>query len=1256
MNKVVLKKLGFGILYTLLALYIIFLVSPFLINPFLAKYTEQISSLARESCGLNITIEKLKIVTTPKLTAGIKIDHLSAALPDGEEFLSVDNTQAKLSLIPLIVRKIEVDMFSIDNIQATLKVKPDGNLQIIDYLPEAKDDDNKEQLTALPMGLRLSNRLPNVYIKEYMLTMVDMRDNREYTVQGGNLKVTDFVLDKKVKFSTVGIAKFDGEQQFAYNLKVFNKIMPDIDLNDLIFAQNSQTDVNIEKKTEDIPIAFNIIDVFKSIKTNGLTADAVLNIETTGKLKDIHIKGLMDIENLSILVNGVRLPEGHIKFAFKGQNTSTDIALYTAKDEVTTIIGELGHGKNAKIDLAVKSKAGINNIFNVLKSIASSFNCNDIDTLSASGSIDADFNIKSNMKTVSSDGYFKIPQASIKYALYNILIDNINADIDFSENQVNIKNIGLSILSQPLKIYGTISNQADADVHIKADKLLLKGLLAAAGQVGLLKENDIKSGTLSVDALLSGNLKTIIPSVDVSVDNLNLLNKPSSTSLKLAEAKLNISSDGKKYKGDADVNAINIINPAIQIAVPQVNIMMDEKDVNIADTYLVIDNSRFDIKGKIADYTTKNMAININAKGSVLASDILRMVPSEMRSMFSTKGALPVLVVVSGNDKKQTVDFQLLTTPSGYFRISDLQSISGKSMLVNSKINISGNSLTLDNTGAFVSNLTSLSDNPASNFGGNPIIKVSGGISDLTNLNLKNLNIATVGTQTISVPLFSGSQAGVSADVTLNGNMMAPLMKGAVKSSAITLPTIKTTIKNLSVDLGNTININAPDIAVSDSKMSIHAVVSPNFTNGLIIKSVDFNSLFINADTLGQAAAGVPSGGSTSSSNATSDLGVVIQSGKANITKFQTGKIIAENLTSDFNLKNNIFTLKNLTGTAFKGTINGNISVNAIKGNTNVEMTGTGMDAVSAIEAGAGIPNALSGTLGFNAKLALNAFASDFNAMMKSIKGTVSFDVKDGTYLNIGTIDRLVLANNILSNAILKAAVIKIKSLPVVANSSKFSDITGSISLNNGIALLAPVKSSGTSIAYYVTGQYNLLNGYTNVTILGRMGADLVAALGPLGDLSVSKLSSYLPSFGANTLTLLNNLTSNPATENVAQIPALTGGSDNYKDFKVLFNGNVTSASSIKSFKWLSTCDTSAVTTGTVVDQIKTDVKNTKENIKNNVQNAKQSVEDAKAAAQAAAEDAKTQFNNAKNAVNELKNLKNIFKTSTPASTPAVAE
>ena len=166
--------------------------------------------------------------------------------------------------------------------------------------------------------------------------------------------------------------------------------------------------------------------------------------------------------------------------------------------------------------------------------------------------------------------------------------------------------------------------------------------------------------------------------------------------------------------------------------------------------------------------------------------------------------------------------------------------------------------------------------------------------------------------------------------------------------------------------------------------------------------------------------------------------------------------------------------------------------------------------------------------------------------------------------------------------------------------------------------------------------------------ILGRLGADVVKALGPLGELSVSKLTSYIPKFGTQTASILSALTSDPKSENTDQIPGLSTGDNNTKDFKVVFTGNVTSASSIKSFKWLSTCDTSAITGGSLKEQLKTTTEALKTNHKNNVEAVKQNVEDVKEAAKNTVDNVKDKIQKTKDSIQELKNLFKKPATSEP--------
>ena len=153
-------------------------------------------------------------------------------------------------------------------------------------------------------------------------------------------------------------------------------------------------------------------------------------------------------------------------------------------------------------------------------------------------------------------------------------------------------------------------------------------------------------------------------------------------------------------------------------------------------------------------------------------------------------------------------------------------------------------------------------------------------------------------------------------------------------------------------------------------------------------------------------------------------------------------------------------------------------------------------------------------------------------------------------------------------------------------------------------------------------GKYWKHKKSTNLTILGRLDQSVVTLLGPLGELSVDKLLSAIPKFGTLTASIANSITSDPKGEKISEIPTLTNGGNAYKDFKVIFNGGLESSNSIKSFKWLTKIDTSALEPQ--ID-VKETIKTIKTSIGSDVDNVINQV--------------KVQKDALKNTANELKNI-----------------
>src|SRR5699024_5336805 len=107
----------------------------------------------------------------------------------------------------------------------------------------------------------------DIRIKSHKITFIDYDTKKEYILSGGDTNIVDFIFNKKVKIESKGSLVLDKFSAFTYDTKVLNKIMPDIDINDL-FVQDSSAN---GKKTNSKGSLFNIIDVFNLIKANGLT-------------------------------------------------------------------------------------------------------------------------------------------------------------------------------------------------------------------------------------------------------------------------------------------------------------------------------------------------------------------------------------------------------------------------------------------------------------------------------------------------------------------------------------------------------------------------------------------------------------------------------------------------------------------------------------------------------------------------------------------------------------------------------------------------------------------------------------------------------------------------------------------------------------------------------------------------------------------------------------------------------------------------
>ena len=403
-----------------------------------------------------------------------------------------------------------------------------------------------------------------------------MTDENTYSAKGGDLRIFDFILDKKIKFKTNGDLVLNNRKQVAYNISIYSKVFP----------KNKKSNLNLAK-------------IFEDLYKYNAQANIDTDLKITGDDENTDIDGHINLDKISFTLAGKKFPQSILNLEFSGNKAKISSVFYDLNSKIT-IDGWFKNGKNKSVDLQVISdKLNVENLLLIAKTMSKTFGIKNLEGISANGFIKANFNVKSDFKKVQSSGYLKVENTNITNKLYNVAIKSINADIDFSQDAIKIKQATAKINSQPIIIKGLIDKNAIANILVSAQNLDLKGLLVASGGTKVLKENDILSGIVNVKASLQGRLDKATPKVNVLVSNINLKNKQTKARINLDKAVINMYDESKtKAKGKAELTGLKISpNAATKISAPKISLIFDERDLTIQPTYLYLNNIRTNLSG-----------------------------------------------------------------------------------------------------------------------------------------------------------------------------------------------------------------------------------------------------------------------------------------------------------------------------------------------------------------------------------------------------------------------------------------------------------------------------------------------------------------------------------------------------------------------------------------------------------------------------------------------------------------------------------
>lgn len=1137
----------------------------------LNEYKPLIQEIAKEQANIDVNFENPQIVTTPSLQAGFKTGEISIKLPDGSVLFSADSLQGRISLPSLILLTVKVSCAEVISPRINLDIENGEQFKVVrlveDILNKQKNAPPKEEVQPLPFDPSIIKiKVPNAKITDYKAVINDLKSGHSLTLTGEKL-TAGYNNGKTARIKTYARLLSDDKTNITANVNISSFIPP---------AKPADPDDDPAEKIE-LPFV-NPVLIYRDY-------DLKSNIDTKLKIRQnenglITLKGYFNIDNTTMNLSGLQLPESYIKSKFYGTCADLDTNIFLAKNQNINLKGKIGYGKKPFADISlITERIFFNDMIILSKALLDTLHIkNDLASLKGNGYWAANTQIKTDLKKIQSKGCIIARNGSISNGITKLVFDKINANLIFQDNMLKVVDTHTYINGNVLKAEGQIDSDSTADLKIHSEKLPLPGLFLAFAPSDLKKSFILSSGNLSLDGRLQGELKKSLITASVTLKDFVISDKNNSMIIGNEKLIAGIVSDLATLDG-------NIINKNLSLTLPltgsiirnpKLEIKLDENDINVKPFELLVNsNSKINLLGSISSYSSSPL-IDLKADGHLNSVDLRRFAGHDAEPFIDAQGNIPVKIKITGNDKKQSIIAQLKSDAQNYITPVHIQSMQGKQSILQAKIDYKGDRVHIRNTGFYTGTSLFGDDLALNTQNAKEVFKVSGTIVNLNTaepfINLIRISIP----EEINAKLtaFTNSNLKANGRLLIFGKLASPLMRGSFKVKDLRIPEIFLTMDEADVNLsGKNIVLAVRRLLLNGSDINITARTDINPHPQFTLSRLDVRSRFIDLDRLmkvPEALAKYTAPPLPSSKTQTADIPVVIRNGLINMRRIKTGEIIATNTTGRISMSNNNFFLNNLRTTAFDGIIRGDITANLITTALQIRTRGTGLNVEKALLALANMKDTLSGDLAFRTDITLSG--STMEEQMKSLKGTVTFAMTDGQLGPFGKLENMILAENIRESQFFQTALGGVINNLATVDTSHFSLMNGQILFDNGIAHINPITTIGNVMCLHISGDFNLLENTTDMKVRAKLGSVIANMLGPIAQLNPINLVQATPGLNVVMAQAFSLFCEQLTPEESAAIPNLpTKLDDNMATkFQIVLRGDVAKPMSlIKSFKWL---------------------------------------------------------------------------------------
>jgi len=1180
------KKVSIIILASILgvftALYLAFLfVVPAVVK--IENFVPMIETELNKVVKFKFELVEPKLKTTWRLGIKVQAKKLALKYDDNRDVVNLTEPSIEINLPTLVFKRLNLDKIYAKDISGLIVFDKNKKYTFENYLIEQEKAADSEVKDEAPQELPVDIRNINLIVDNATLTFIDENISKTYAFNARDTKVFINSLKGPLKLQTKGDLKLLGDKGKSF-------IDFDINLSTVFPKDTGEQKPAPEEKAEE---KFAALNPFENLDVFGAYSKVFVDLKVNN-LENFNASGVIKVSDTTIM----KLPKSHAELTFKGDTINVDSNLYIAANEFLNANGSIKVGKKAKIDMQAKSeKISLENVKSLSGFVLDVLNIkNDVKDIKTTGYFTCDFDVKSDLKTLQSKGYLALKEGSVDYPHLGLNLTQMGAMLDFSNNKLTIKDTSALVNGSKFSVSGEILSNSKLTMNINSDPIKIPDLVNLGLQFKVIRPQDVadfvfSSGTMVLKAALKGSLTNISPTADVEIKGLGMKIKSLGLPLNIEKIAIAVKPD-KKNDFIMDIVATNTVGsmefPKINIKVPLVKIAGDSKVLNVLPTDAWIDSSKLNASGRIDNYMLPSISFNFSGTGIVHPSTILAQLPPANRKLVKSAGTMPIEGTFGGDFTNMKFVSKVTSNPSNYVSIVDIESMKGQTNTLNIDLNIKGTNLILNDISI---------NSPRAKIAS---VKGSLGRIDTVNPTISNLSVVLPQKLVVSAPALGISRVGVNADISVSGSALSPSITGSANITDLSYPDFGLTMGGANIDFKKSlINASATGIKVANSDFSGDMQMSSDFSKGVIINHLNFNSNYMDSDELMKLAASAPNTVSTpgpSTQGASGTGGLVIKTGKGSISKIKSGTLFAENVSFNYNMYNDLFKMSNLVANAYDGSVKGDVSYHLAYLRANVDVAASGINMGKFANDMTGLIIPVTGTLDGLLKVSLSG--ATMEQQMRTLNGDAKFTIKNGELKDFIRLENFLYAGNIATQNLLGFNLNSVISAVSRDNTGEFRNLDGVLTFGNGWANVQNIKTQGPNMSMFVTGKYNLMTNSMDLKVLGRISPKIVKVLGPLGSFSANSLLEKLPPTGLAILDVVkavspqNPLLAEISQTDIAKIPELSPKSEGEtREFQVLLNGPAASTKSVKSFKWAAKpgeTSTPASTSGTTSSTVST--------------------------------------------------------------------